>query len=176
MVATNMTDIAVNQSTGEVEQYEGQRGDGLRIELTNLNNGGSVSGFYSSMKSETFADRIKLSAALSASQPIAETILGKPLFLSHVIIQAADMTNEQTGEPVTVPRVVLVDEDGHAYHGISGPLYRDATNLLGIAGDPARWAEPVAVQVTREGSGTRKYFTMATLGLKSDVLAAAKSN
>lgn len=162
----------VNTATGEVVEYSGAANDTLRGELTNLNTGGSVSGFYSSMKSETFADRIKVSTALSSSAPIADTILARPINLTHVIIQAADMTNEQTGEAQVVPRVVLITEDGKAYHGISGPLYRDVTNLLGIAGDPARWPEPVTVQVTREGGGTRKYFTLAVLGLKSEVEAA----
>lgn len=165
----------VNTQTGELVEYSGAANDTLRGELTNLNTGGSVSGFYSSMKSETFADRIAVSKALSASQPIADTILARPINLSNVIIQAADMVNEQTGEPQVVPRVVLVTEEGEAYHGISGPLYRDTTNLLGIAGDPARWPEPVVVQVTREGSGNRKYFTLSVLGMKSELEAASKS-
>lgn len=166
----------VNTQTGEVTVYDGVKGDGLRAELTSLNEGGSISGFYSTMAGNTPKERMAVAVALSGSEPIAESIVGKVVFIKHVIIQAADMTDETTKQPVVVPRVILIDDEGKGYHGISAPLYRDVTNLLGTVGEPDAWeGDAVAVRVTKEGSGSRRYFTLAVLGFKSDVEAAAKA-
>ncbi|QXG07733.1 ssDNA binding protein [Curtobacterium phage Pize] len=164
----------VSPVTGEVIEYDDNvrntpEASTLRTELSNLNAGGDVHGFYSSMKATSIAERIAVAKALSSSEAIVDTILGKPVNVVDLIIQAADMINEQTKQMQVVPRVVLVTDDGKAYHAISGPLYRDVTNLLGIVGEPSSWGEPVVVSVKREGSGNRRYFTMDVHGLLSEV-------
>lgn len=120
---------------------------------------GGKAGILSTLPTGTQAERIAVAAAVSNSVAIADE-LGKTINVSHVIVQAVDMLNEQTGQLQTVPRVVFYDDKGVGHHAISGPLFRDARTMLGIVGDPSTWEAPVAVKVLQEGSGSRKYFTL----------------
>lgn len=167
----------INNITGEVIPFTEDPGAVAQTarligDLSRLAEGRAIEGFYNSLPAGTFAERIAVSKALGSAKSIADNILARPVNLQHVIIQLAEMQNEQTKQMQTVPRVVLITEDGDAFYGFGGPLYRDVTNLLGMAGRPDSWDEPIVVQVNREGQGTRKYFTLDILGLKSDVDAA----
>ncbi|QXG07809.1 ssDNA binding protein [Curtobacterium phage Reje] len=121
--------------------------------------GGKSASIASTMETPDQDSRIRLAAAVANSEAIADE-LGKTIAVTHVIFQAVTMTNEQTGELQTVPRVVLMDAEGSGHHAISAPLYRDVTNLLGIIGDPNTWDKPVNVKVLKEGKGTGQYFTV----------------
>ncbi|URG18046.1 ssDNA binding protein [Curtobacterium phage Ayka] len=162
--------VAFTEDTGAVAQTARLIGD-----LSRLANGEAIDGFYNSLPAGTFAERVAVAKAVGSAKSIADNILARPVNLQHVIIQLAEMENEQTKQMQTVPRVVLVTEDGDAFYGFGGPLYRDTTNLLGMAGRPDTWGEPIVVQVNREGQGTRKYFTLDIIGLKSDVDAETEA-
>jgi hypothetical protein len=128
----------------------------LRTEIATLGTNGPA--FFSSITTDDFKSKVKVFEAMSNSESISGH-LNKPLSVVDVIIQAVEMPNEQTGELSTVPRVILLTEDGKAYHAMSAPLYRDVTNLLGILGHPSTWPGAVKLSVSQEGTGTRKYFT-----------------
>jgi len=114
---------------------------------------------FSTIQGDDFSTKLAVLNATTASEPIAEN-LNKPIQLVNVVVQSIDMADEQTGEVSAVPRTILVDKDGKAYHAISSGIFKAVENIIGILGQPHTWPAPVAVKAIREGSGTRQYFTL----------------
>lgn len=121
-------------------------------------NAGGVS-VYSSLVGDDFETKKQLLSATTNSLPVRD-ILGKTIQLKNVVVQGIEMENEDTGEVQQVPRVILLDDKGNAYHAISKPVFNAVKNFIGILGQPATWEKPVPVKVVQEGSGNRKYFVL----------------
>ena len=134
----------------------------LRDEIVGLSEGRKD--LYSSLIADTFEGKLELLAAVTDAAPVADAV-NVPINLKHVIVQAVEVTNEN-GTVATVPRVVLLDDQGQAFYGISEGLYRSVTTYIKLLGDPNTWAQPVKIIVKRAGKAPRQYFTM-TLAPKS---------
>lgn len=121
----------------------------------------------STIKAQTFEERVNVLNIMGASEPIKEN-LNKVIQLANIIVQPVEMADQETGEFGEVPRVTLVTADGKSYHGTSGPLYRSLMDILFIMGDASAWATPLPVKITMGGSGTRQFFDLkvAPLGSK----------
>lgn len=119
------------------------------------------------VSANTFEEKVNVLNILSASEPVADH-LNKVIQLVDVIIQPADMTNEETGENQQVPRVTLIDDKGKSYRATSAPFQDAVLDILFIMGHPNEWSMPLPVKAVKEGAGTRKYFILqvAPLGSK----------
>lgn len=115
--------------------------------------------FRSTIEGNDFQSRLATAKAVNSSTPLDE-VLGKPFTLANAVIHEVEMTSEETGELTVQPRVILIDSEGNARHAISAPLARDLSMILEMLGSPSSWDEPVKMVVNREGTGTRKYFTL----------------
>lgn len=127
----------------------------LSNEITGLTNG--VQGFYSSFVGDDHETKLAVLQAMTDSVAIADN-LNKKIMVVNIVIQQVDMLDEKTGEVKAQPRVILIDDKGTAFHGISGPLFRDVKNWFGVLGMPATWPAPLPVKITRQGSGNSQYF------------------
>jgi hypothetical protein len=76
--------------------------------------------------------------------------LNKHIELDNIVVQAVELTDPNTGAQTTQPRVILLDQDGTAYYGISPVLLKAIETFVGILGQPHQWPEPVGVKVLRE--------------------------
>lgn len=114
---------------------------------------------FSTITGDDFTAKMTVLNATTASKPLSEN-LGKKINLANVVVQIIEMADEQTAELRDVPRTILIDADGTAYHAISSGVFRAVENILGILGKPHTWPAPVAVKVLQEGQGNRKYFTI----------------
>lgn len=136
------------------------------------------SNVFSTIKGDDFDSKAALYAATTDSLAIAEN-LNKPITIANLVVQVIDLVkkdqagnpvvNPATGEVVTVevPRTILVDVDGTAYHAVSNGIFKSVENLLGIFGsDVASWGGRVTVKAVREGSGTSQYFTLVPVTAK----------
>jgi hypothetical protein len=132
-------------------------GNNVRTEIANLTNG--QNSVFSTISGDGFAPKAALLNALSNSIPVSENI-NKHIELANIVVESIDLANETTGEIETQPRVILVDNDGTAYHAISGPVFRDVQRLLAVMGHPASWPAPLPVKIIKGGQGTRQYFSI----------------
>lgn len=114
---------------------------------------------FSTIDGTDFASKLAVLDATTNSLALSEN-LGKRINLANIVVQAIEMTDEDTGELATVPRTILIDADGTAYHAISKGVFRAVENIIGIVGAPKTWPNPLPVVVAQEGTGTRKYFTI----------------
>ena len=146
----------MSENMNEIAVIDAPLGN-LGQEIASLESG--VMEMFSSIQADTFAGKLANLKAVSDSSPISEN-LKKTIKVKDLIIQKVDMIDEESGELKAQPRVILVSEDGKAYHGISNPLYRDVKNILMLVGHPSTWEHALPIQIEQAGTGTRKYFTL----------------
>lgn len=131
--------------------------EGVKTAIRQMQRGDTS--FYSSIVGDDFETRAAVLEAVMSSESLADN-LGATIDLANVIVQQIEMPDTQTGELRPVPRVLLIDASGRAFHAISGPVFRDVQNIIGILGQPSSWPKPLSIRVVQEGAGTRRYFTV----------------
>jgi hypothetical protein len=63
------------------------------------------------------------------SKPLAEMPV-EGIRLAHWLIHAVDIVSPESGEVNTCPRIVLFDEAGNGYHGVSQGVYDSLIEIL----------------------------------------------
>lgn len=119
-----------------------------------------IASVWSTFEGETQADKLKVLAALTNAEPIADN-LNKKFNLANFVVQATSITDTETGELEDVVRTVLVDDKGKAYAGVSNGLVKALENLVGILGHPSKWDAPIPVEVTEvRGRNGHRFYTL----------------
>lgn len=117
-------------------------------------------GFYSSVKSDNFEDKLAIARAMSSSDAI-DNNLGKTIALVNFIIQPVDIANRLTGEINTAPRIILIAQDGTAFHATSIGILSSLRNIMTVLGEPATWPAPINVQIVKQkGNNGFNFFTI----------------
>jgi hypothetical protein len=130
----------------------------MRSAVASLND--PTSGFYSTIKANTFKERLALGKAINDSIPL-DTVLGTEFELANYIVQVVEIADNGTGETVQAARTILIDDKGVAYHGTSKGLMTAIRNLNATVGDPSQWeGNTVRIKVVMEGVRPRQYFTI----------------
>lgn len=145
----------MSEITNEIALNTTPESNALANKISGMSDG--VQGFYSSIEGDDFETKLVVLEALTDSVPLSEN-LNKVIMVQNVIVQMVEMLDTNSGEMKPQPRVVLIDEDGKAFHGISQPLFRDVEQWLGTLGKPSTWKGSLPVKVTKAGSGNSQYF------------------
>lgn len=115
---------------------------------------------HSTLTGSGFETQVQIFAAVTDAEDIAEH-LNETIFLEHVIAQAIEIKDSETGQPVTVVRTVLIDADGTAYAAMSTGIVRSMQTLFSIVGQPGTWPQPLPIIVSeKKSTGVRKFFTV----------------
>jgi len=100
---------------------------------------------YTSVKGVDKVAKLKVLDAITNSEPLADH-LRESFNLTDFVIQVIQMADEKTGEIGNVPRIILITDDGKAYHAISSGVLQSLRNFVGVLGEPGTGdAWPVAV-------------------------------
>jgi hypothetical protein len=127
-----------------------------------VNNG---SQFFSTLQGGDRDTKLAVLAAMTNSEPLTDN-KNKTLWVDHVIIQPVEMADEKSGVLTLVPRIVLIDPDGKAYHAMSGGLMKSVENIFGIMGSRDQWGGPIPIIVEANKAARGTYFT-AKVDLKA---------
>lgn len=152
-----MTDA--NNTLSDSTEIEVASDNGIAAAIAGLQSGNDAD-IWTTFTGEDFETRLSIFDAVSNSTPVAEKI-NTPITLANIIVQRVELTNEQTGEVQSQPRITFVDKDGNAYNVTSPVVLRDVRTLFALAGKPHEWPDSgVTVKFVRGGTGTRQFFTM----------------
>lgn len=91
-------------------------------------------------------DRVTLFNAVTTPVKLSDYI-NKQITIRHVYAEVIRVTNDETGELVAAPRVVLIDDKGVGYQSVSTGIYNAVRRLILLFGQPADWAQPHKVEV-----------------------------
>lgn len=119
--------------------------------------------FYSTIQGVDFNTRKAVLKAVTTSISIRDEHLGKPINLKDWIVQVISLTNED-GTVARVPRIVLIDDKGKAFHCISDGVSRSLQNIAVVMGDPKNWDSPLKIAVVEKSAGgTNRYMTIEVM-------------
>jgi hypothetical protein len=126
--------------------------------VTNLADG--VSSIYSTIAGDTREEKIQILDAVTNAEPVGDH-LGETIALRHVIAQATQVEDANTGEMRDAVRTIIIDDDGKAFAAVSDGMLMALQNIFGIMGNPNTWAEPLPITVVEvKGRKGFKFFTV----------------
>ena len=102
---------------------------------------------FCSVKMEGDRSKAKLVYnALNNPEYRVADFINKTISVTDVLIETTEIGNEETGEIATVPRVVLIDDEGKAYQSVSVGMFNAVKNLIFIYGEPT-WEPPLNLKI-----------------------------
>ena len=102
---------------------------------------------FCSIKTEGDRKKAKLVYnALNNPEYRVADFINKTINVVDILIETAEIGNEETGEISVVPRVVLIDDEGKAYQSVSVGMFNAVKNAVTIFGDPS-WNPPLPMHI-----------------------------
>lgn len=85
--------------------------------------------------------------------------INKVIVVRDVLAEQIELTNEESGEPETAVRVVLIDVDGESYQAVSWGIFNALKKAIAIFGAPT-WEEglPLLIKQVSVGRGSMLTF------------------
>lgn len=115
---------------------------------------------YSSFVGDSFDDRKNVVKAMTSSVPLADN-LEKKINVQNVVIHAVKVTDTETGEIVDQARTILIDDQGKAFHAISGVIINRLRDIIAVMGEPSTWSGPLTMVCSRvKGQGANFFYDL----------------
>lgn len=105
----------------------------------------------------------KLYAAMNNPEFKLAEYINKKIKVTDYLIEIVDIVNEETGEVSTVPRVVLIAEDGKSYQATSYGIANSVRNLVQAVG-AAPWNPALELEVQQRPTKRGSMLTLALVG------------
>ena len=126
---------------------------------------GGVGNSYCSIKVDP-TDRktaAKVYNALNNPEYRIADFINKDIFVSDVLVEVAEVMNEETGELEHAPRVVLIDDKGSAYQSVSIGMLNVVKNAVKVFGEPT-WEPPLVMTIKQKPVGRGSMLTAEVKG------------
>lgn len=75
--------------------------------------------------------------------------INKDIPVANILLEIAEIVNEDTGEVIRAPRVVLIDPDGNSYQAVSIGMFNAVKNAVRCFG-PAPWDPPLTFSIKQK--------------------------
>ena len=141
-------EVSVNTSLAMVEKSY----------VTDLNSG--TLAFYTSMKGNTDEEKAKLFNAMNNPDHRISDMIGKTITVKDVFVEEVEMVNEETGEIVKAPRIVVIDVKGESYQAVSVGVMSAFKKLFQLFGAPT-WEKGIPLEVRQLKKGKNNILTFA---------------
>lgn len=143
-----------------------------REQVENLNNGALT--VFSTYKTDDQEGKMNLFIALSDAGSLGEH-LNETINLANVVAQVVEVNDENNGT-IEAVRVILIDDEGRAYAGVSNGLLKAIQNMFQVIGLPHQWeGGMIPVRVVREKARSGWYFHTIKLAGTAKPTKAAKA-
>ena len=156
-----------NTEIREDEDLDLATEDGLELALSSekfekLNLQRDITGGGKGFCSMTAVDNAaKVTLYNACSNPVkVSDFIGKQIKLMHFYVEVIQTVSEQTGELVSVPRVVLIDDHGKGYQAVSVGMYNSIKRVVAMFGLPDEWDKPHTVEIQQVNTKSGRTFNL----------------
>lgn len=147
---TEITDIVVADEVSEI---------GIReYDVSELVGGDSLKAVCSVKAEDAASKAIVFNAATNPDYKL-KSCINKKIRLKDLYAETIELMNDETGEIVNVPRIVLIDEDGASYECVSVGMFSAIRKLVAVYGEPT-WDPPLEVTVKEKPVGKGSMLTL----------------
>jgi hypothetical protein len=130
------------------------RGEDLALNLT-----GERKSSYTSLGNETNEEKQVLYKAMSNPDKRLADCINTVIYAKDLFMEMVDMTNSETGEITSCPRIVIVDKDNVSYQSVSFGIYNALKRVISVFGAPT-WDEPIPLKVIQVTRGEKKMLSL----------------
>lgn len=156
------TDLAVETVENELVSRDDMAGNNMLQSLVNP----KTDMYCSIKKMDTKEEKMKIFNAINGNGKRIAEMLGKTIMLKDVVAHSIQLMDEQTGEIIDTVRVVLIDDKGESYAGVSAGIMNSLSKIFMIYGEPENWEEPIKVEIQQKSTrnGNNKVNTLEVVG------------
>lgn len=147
---TEITDIVVADDVSEI---------GIReYDVSELVGGDSLKAVCSVKADDPASKAIMFNAATNPDYKL-KSCINKKIRVKDLYAETIELMNEETGEIVNVPRIVLIDDKGASYECVSVGMFSAIRKLVAVYGEPT-WDPPLEVTVKEKPVGKGSMLTL----------------
>jgi hypothetical protein len=134
------------------------------IARINLNAEMQSAGFFSTVDASTDEGKKTVYTAINSAESLRD-LVGKTVHVVDFIVQEVEVVSDETDETISVPRSVIVLDDGSVYAATSNGVFNSIRNILSIFGSPRTWGAPLTVKVDEKSTRRNNMFRYLTLSV-----------
>lgn len=114
---------------------------------------------FCSMTARSEEEKIRLYNIMNSPEFKLADYINMEIDVRDVIVEPVEVENDD-GEVITAPRIILIDKDGKAYQCVSNGVYSSLRKMFKIFGNPT-WEEQKKIRVKQiNKSGNRSVITL----------------
>lgn len=126
----------------------------LKEEITQQNDS------FCSMKAETPEDKANLFNATNNPAHRISDYINSVIKVKDIYCEVVNVTNRETGEISSCPRVVLIDEKGEGYQAVSYGVFSALKKMMAIYGLPT-WEPAIPIKIQQITKDKNKMLTFS---------------
>lgn len=113
---------------------------------------------YSSLKAGTLKEKAALYNAMSNPTHKVGDYINRSIRVKDVYVETIEITDEDTGEVVVAPRIVLIDTDGDSYQAVSKGVFSALSRAIKVFGEPT-WDDGLPIIIRQVSLGKNQMLT-----------------
>lgn len=114
---------------------------------------------YTSLGNTTNEEKQILYKAMSNPDKRLGDCINQVIYAKDLFMEMVDMTNSETGEVTSCPRIVIVDADNVSYQSVSFGIYNALKRVISVFGTPT-WEEAIPLKVIQVTRGEKKMLSL----------------
>jgi hypothetical protein len=114
---------------------------------------------YSSMSANTTEEKKTLFNVQNNASKRLKDCINETIALKHVFCEVVNCTNPQTGETITCPRIVLIDDKSNGYACVSIGIFNSLKKLFDVYGEPNQWDRPITIKIKQISKAEKNILT-----------------
>ena len=143
----------MNQNENTAVTVYDESGYSLKADLT------TAQMQYCSMVATTPQDKAKLFNAMNNPDERLSDWINKQIKAKDLYVEIVKCTNEETGEVVECPRIVIIDANNKSYQCVSVGIFSALKKIIQIYGAPT-WETPITLEVKQITKGRKQMLTL----------------
>lgn len=124
----------------------------------------SASTSYCSLNVNTQKEKEHLFNIISSPTDRIANMINEIIELKDLYVETVELTNEETGEIIFVPRTILIDKNGKSFECVSIGIFSALKKLFQIFGEPCIWEKPIKIKIKQIQKGAKSILTFSILG------------
>lgn len=117
---------------------------------------------YCSLKANTIEEKKKLYNAQNSPDGKLSDMINMEIAVKDVYVEIVKLTDQNTGEEINAPRIVLIDNEGKSYQCVSIGIFKCLAKIFNLFGTPDKWGSHLSLKVkqvkTSKGSALTLEF------------------
>lgn len=124
----------------------------------------SASTSYCSLNVNTQKEKEHLFNIISSPTDRIANMINEIIELKDIYVETVELSNEETGEIIFAPRIILIDKNGKSFECVSIGIFSALKKLFQIFGEPCIWEKPIKIKIKQIQKGTKSILTFSILG------------